>query len=110
MAAFLEGLLFGGKYGKELKDLQQKAAKEPKNIRLRIRIADLLEKMGRRSEAVEAYRNASEEYARQGLLIQAIALNKIILRLDPSKTKIHDQIADLYAQWGRAGEEPPGEM
>jgi cAMP-dependent protein kinase regulator len=108
MAAFLDRLLFGGKYEKELKDLQQKVAQEPKNLRLRVRIGDVLEKLGKRSEAIEAYRGAAEEYGRSGMLIQAIALNKILLRLDPAQSKIHNQLAELYAQWGKPAEEIPG--
>lgn len=110
MAGFLSGFLFGGKYEKELKELRQKSDQDPKNLHLRVRMADLLEKMGRRSEAMEAYRSASEQYARNGFLIQAIAVNKVILRLDPGKSKIHDQIAELYAEWGKMREEFPGQV
>ena len=42
MGGFLGNLFFGGKYEKELKDLEQKAGQEPKNLRLRVRIGDLL--------------------------------------------------------------------
>jgi len=108
MAGFLDSLLFGGKYEKELKDLEQKAAREPKNLRLRVRIGDLLEKLGKRTESIEAYRAAAEGYARSGMLIQAIALTKLILRLDPSESKIHNQLVELYARWGKPEEEMPG--
>ena len=108
MAGFLDSLLFGGKYEKELKELEQKAAQDPKNLRLRVRIGDLLDKLGKRTDSIEAYHAVAEEYARTGMLIQAIALCKLILRLDPTKSKIHLQLADLYAQWGKAEEEIPG--
>ncbi len=107
MAGFLSGWIFGGKYEKELKELRQKAAKAPKNFRLQVRIGDLLEKMEKRDEALEVYRRASEDYARNGFLIQAIAVNKLILRLDPTETGMHGRIAELYAQWGKAGEGVP---
>ncbi len=110
MAGFLEGLFSGGKYEQELKEVQQKAAREPKNLRLRLRMGDLLEKQGKRAEAIETYRTVAEEYARKGLLIQAIALHKLILRLDPTKTKLQEQITALYAQWGSPGEEVPGRI
>jgi CRP-like cAMP-binding protein len=108
MAGFLDSLLFGGKYEKELKELEQKVAQDPKNLRLRVRIGDLLEKLGKRTESIEAYHAVAEEYAKSGMLIQAIALNKLILRLDPTKSKIHHQLAELYAQWGKPAEEIPG--
>ncbi len=105
MVGFLRGKFSGGKWEKELRELQQKTADEPKNFRLRVRMGDLLEKMGRRDEALESYRLASEEYARNGFLIQAIAVNKLILRLAPDRTGIHERIADLYARWGKPEEE-----
>lgn len=107
MAGFLSQLFSGGKHEKELKELRQKASQDPKNLRLRVRIGDVLEKMGRRAEALEIYGWASEQYARKGFLIQAIAVNKVILRLDPTKTILHEQIAGLYAQWGNTGKEIP---
>ncbi len=107
---FLGNLFFGGKYERELKDLEQKAAQDPKNRHLQVRRGDLLEKMGKRVEAIATYQAVAQEYAKDGMLIQAIALDKLILRLDPSRSKTHDQIAELYAQWGKAAEETPPAM
>lgn len=104
MAGFLDGLFSGGKYEKELKDLQKKVTQEPKNFYLLVKIGDLLEKMGKRTEALGAYRNASEKYSQNGFLVQAIAVNKVILRLDPSRSTIHDQLAELYAKREMAAE------
>ena len=101
----MAGLFFGDKYENEMKELQKKAAQDPKNLHLQVRIGDLLEKMGKRADALEVYRKASERYAKEGFLIQAIALNKVILRLDPSRVKIHDQLAELYAKRGIVVEE-----
>jgi len=98
-------LFSGGKYEKELKELQKKASQEPKNLHIQVRIGDLLEKMGNRGEALATYRQASERYAKGGFFFQAIAINKVILRLDPSQTQIHDQLAELYAKRGMMVEE-----
>lgn len=88
----------GGKLEKDLTALQRKAAQEPNNYYLLVKIGDLLEKMGRRAEALRAYHQASEKYAQKGFLVQAIAVNKLILRLDPSQEQIHEKLANLYAQ------------
>ncbi len=104
MTGFLGGLFSGGKYEKELSDLQARAVQNPLNIHLRVRVGDLLERMGKREEALDAYRRASEQYARKGFLIQAIAVNKLILRLDPAQTHIQENLAGLYSQWGLGGE------
>jgi len=101
----MAGLFSEGKYEKELKELQKKAVSDPKNLHIQVRIGDLLEKMGKRVRALEAYRKASDRYAQEGFLIQAIAINKVILRLDPSQVEIHDQLAELYAKRGLVVEE-----
>jgi cAMP-dependent protein kinase regulator len=88
-----------------LKNLRKKIAQEPKNFYLQVKMGDLLEKMGKRAEALEAYRHASEKYSQGGFLVQAIAVNKVILRLDPSQSQIHDQLAELYAKKEMAVEE-----
>ncbi|MGC8811684.1 MAG: hypothetical protein ACP5Q3_15695, partial [bacterium] len=93
------GKLFSpGKLEKDLAELQRKAAQEPNNYYLLVKIGDLLEKMGRRQEALKAYRQASEKYTQKGFLVQAIAVNKLILRLDPTQQEIHDHLAQLYVQ------------
>jgi len=100
MAGFWDHLFSRVKYDKELKELQQKVTHDPQKLHLRVRIGDLLAKMGNRAKAVETYRQASEQYAASGFLIQAIALNKLILRLDPSQKGIPMTLAELYDQRG----------
>lgn len=93
------GKLFSpGKLEKDLAELERKVAQDPHNYYLLVKIGDLLEKMGKRQEAIKAYRQASEKYTQKGFLVQAIAVNKLILRLDPTQEQIQDHLAQLYAQ------------
>jgi len=109
MPGFLEGLFSGGKQEKELKELYQKILQNPKNYHLLVKLGDFLEKKGQRGKALTAYRHAAERFSRNGFLVQAIAVNKIILRLDPSQNEIQDQLANLYTERGiAAGEGPEG--
>ena len=120
MSGFGGAFFSRGKYEKELKELRRKAAQDPRNLRLQIRIGDLLARMGRKAEAVTIYQNVSVQYAANGFLIQAIALNKLILRLDPSEEGIYKSLAELYDQQERvmgeredqklAGEPAPSEQ
>ncbi len=98
-------LFSGGKYARELKELQQRAEKEPNNSRLSVRIGDLLLRLGKKEEALKIYRDASDQYAKGGFLIQAIAVNKLILKNDPSQVQIHQDLAKLYAERGMQAEE-----
>lgn len=103
------GKLFSpGKLEKDLAELERKAAQEPNNYYILVKIGDLLEKMGRRQEALKAYRQASEKYTQKGFLVQAIAVNKLILRLDPTQEEIHDHLAQLYVQRDRLAAELEG--
>ncbi|MDI6753119.1 MAG: cyclic nucleotide-binding domain-containing protein [Thermodesulfobacteriota bacterium] len=105
MAGLLDGLFSEGKYGKEFHDLKKKIAREPKNFYLLVKMGDLLGRMGKRAEALEAYGRASDKISLNGFLVQAIAVNKVILRLDPSRSNIHAQLAELYAKREMVAEE-----
>ncbi len=102
MPGFLERLFSGSKQERDLQELQRKILESPKNYHLLVKLGDLLEKKGRRAEALEAYRKASEEFSRSGFLIQAIAVSKIVLRLDPLPNQIQERLATLYADRGLA--------
>ncbi len=96
MSGFFDSL-FGSKYDREIKELRKKTEKEPQNFRLLVHIGDLLAHAGKKEEALQTYRQASEKYSKNGYLIQAIAVNKIIARLDPSQVQSRS-LAELYAQ------------
>ena len=61
-------------------------------------MADLFIKLGKKDEALEGYRQAAEKYAQKSLVSQAIALNKIILRLDPSQIVVNKVPPGPYSQ------------
>ncbi len=108
MAGFLEEFLSGSKQEKDLRELQQKILQNRKNHHLLVKLGDLLERKGRRADALEAYRAASARFGADGFLVQAIAVNKILLRLDPAQGQIEDQLATLYAERGIAGRKGSG--
>ena len=82
----------------QLAELQRRAQKNPHNLNLQIRMADLFIKLGKKDEALEGYRQAAEKYAQKSLVSQAIALNKIILRLDPSQKEVNKVNPELHSQ------------
>ncbi len=87
-----------GNYKKALGEFQKIVQLDPANLRARLKVGDLLHKLGRSGEAVAQYKQLAHQYVNDGLLIQAISLNKIILRIDPSQEGINRELADLYAQ------------
>jgi tetratricopeptide (TPR) repeat protein len=100
-----------GNYKKALGEFQKITKLEPMDLRARLRVGDLLQKLGRTGEAVAQYKNQlTRHYAKEGFLIQAISLNKIILRIDPSQEGINKELADLYAQTGVSSKMPAKEQ
>ena len=94
----IQRALSGGEWSKALQYLEEYCAKNPKDFRFRQKLAELLERSGRKEESIGEYLKLAEEFAEQGYLIQAISLNKIILRIDPSRKDVNDRLAQLYAE------------
>ncbi len=91
-------LLSRGDWKKALEAFQKHLEKEPEDLRSRLKKAELLEKLGKRKEALTEYQGIAEAYASDGFLLQAISVNKMILRMNPSLREIHERLAQLYAQ------------
>jgi len=83
---------------KALESYQKHCAEEPGNLRSRLKVAELLERLGQKKEATQFYREVAEAYARDGFLLQAISINKVILRMDPSLKEVNERLAQLYIE------------
>ena len=94
-----------GDLKKALEGYRNHCLMEPDDLRSCVKVGEVLERLGRKKEAVEVYRDAAEAYAKDGFLLQAISLNKMILRIDPSALEINDRLALLYQE--RVREEKP---
>jgi len=86
---------------KALENFQKHCVQEADDLRSQLKVAELLERLGQRQEAIQAYQKVSEAYARDGFLLQAISLNKIILRIDPSLNETNERLAHLYIEKSR---------
>lgn len=89
-----------GKWDKALRayvTLTQLDPKEPKNYQ---KVAELRAKLGQKKEAVNAYKQACEVYMSRGFLLQAIAMCKMVVQLDPSEREMEQRLATLYSQRG----------
>jgi len=94
-----------GEWKKALEGFQKHCGQEPEDLRSQLKVAELLERLGQKKEAVRVYRRVAEAYARDGFLLQAISINKIMLRIDPSSKDINERLAQLYSD--RMGETKP---
>lgn len=91
-------LLSRGEWKRALEAFQKHLEMEPDDLRSRLKKAELLEKLGKKKEALGEYQDIAEAYAKDGFLLQAISVNKMILRINPSSREIHERLARLYAR------------
>lgn len=82
--------------------IKKQAEKDP---RIYLRLGDIYRKLNKSQEAVEEYKNAAEVFVKQGFIVKAIAVFKMIIDIDPSKTDVQKRLADLYAKQG-LGQKP----
>ncbi|MCA9580917.1 MAG: hypothetical protein KC416_03925, partial [Myxococcales bacterium] len=70
-------------------ELEKKGKGEPRWPHKR---GDLLRRLGRDEEAIEAYRTAVDFYAARGFLARSIAMAKLILAIDPKRLDILERV------------------
>ena len=87
------------KKSKLLNSLQEKALQNPQDSRVQVRLGDLLTKMGKKKAAIEAYYKAAEYFAQHGFIVEAIAMSKVIMRLDPLAEEIVQKVSELCRKW-----------
>jgi len=81
---------------------------DPRDAGIRQKLAEVLRRSGQVAEAVERYGEVAERFAKDGLLIKAIAICKTILELDPQHGATQAMLADLYGKRAAAaGVRPP---
>jgi len=92
--------LLDGKYPKALEFFEGLHKAEPNDLRTYVKLAELREKTGDSAGAVKDYIMIAKAYAEQGFVVQAIAINKIILRISPEQTEIQERLKELSSERG----------
>ncbi|MDQ6975272.1 MAG: cyclic nucleotide-binding domain-containing protein [Mariprofundaceae bacterium] len=92
--------LLDGKYDQARDFFAQVHAQDPSDIRSFVKLAEMKERTGDTKGAVADYINIASTYAEQGFVVQAIAINKIILRLDPHCTDVKEKLQALSSERG----------
>jgi cAMP-dependent protein kinase regulator len=83
---------------KALERFQDHCAQKPDDLRTRLKVAELLERLGQKEEAAQTYQKVAEGYASDGYILQAISVNKMILRINPSSKDVSERLAQLYSE------------
>lgn len=85
-----------GKIEPAIREYRKLLAENPTDINTLNRVGDLYAKIQRIEEAVEFFSQIGEQYSSQGFFVKAIAIYKKIIKLDPTRLDIYEQLADLY--------------
>jgi cAMP-dependent protein kinase regulator len=84
-------------YDKALEAIKKELWKNPSQLNLRLRQAEILDLKGKRHQALFILRDIAEEQARDGFYARAIAVYKKILKLDPEQN-VHSEMARLIEE------------
>lgn len=87
-----------GKTGAALDTWKRIVAAAPDDIGARQKVAELLAKLGKRAEAVDAYEDVAKRFAEKGLFFKASAVCRVLLGLDPQHQRTLELIATLYTR------------
>ena len=89
-----------GKYKRALSAYLELERLEPRDAQWSKRAAETYRRLGKTKDAVEAYSRSVERYAQSGFLVQAIAVCKVILQIEPKNDEALRQLAQMNEQVG----------
>jgi CRP-like cAMP-binding protein len=91
-------LVSKGKFEKAASVYREVVEADAKDVATRQKLAEALRRAGEIPDAIEEYKQVADRFARDGLLIKAIAICKTILELDPEHGETQQALADLYSR------------
>ncbi len=92
------GYIGKGEIARALLEFKRLAEINPGDLQVQLQIGDLLRKLGREPEALIRYKYILSEYVKKGYLLQAIALSKLILKLDQEDEETLHVLKDLSSR------------
>lgn len=91
-------LVAKGKWPQALEAWRKVTAQAPDDIGAMQKVAEMLVRLEKKSEAVELYESVADRYAQHGLFFKASAVCRVILGLEPGHQKTQERIASLFAR------------
>lgn len=88
----------------ELSEYYRFSEEHPDDIRVHLRIAEVLMKMGKTQKAIEEYIYAAEAYEANNLSQIAAAIYKQILEIDPDQLGVYQTLVDTHLKEGFLGD------
>lgn len=97
-------LLRKGKLPAALEEFKRALAADPQDLVARRRVAEVFARMGRVEDAIAAYQGLAGRHAVSGRILEAIAIGKLILQLDPHHQQTQRALAQFAARRAQAEE------
>ncbi len=88
---------------KAIKDYVQIVKLDPADVRSRQKLAELYVRSNKNSDAYEQYESIAKYFASNGFYLKAIAIYKLMQRLDPDQIAIFNRLAELNEKQGLIG-------
>jgi cAMP-dependent protein kinase regulator len=95
-----------GNWDKALEAYKGALELAPKDLRLGLKVGDCYRKIGENKMAIKYYDRIAQIYSKEGFVVNAIAVNKLILKLDKSFPGIEERLSTLYEEKVKGAEGP----
>lgn len=95
-----EKLVSRGKIESGIKEYRKLLEETPNDISTLNRVGDLYARINRNGEAIDLFSQIARKYTTDGFFVKAIAIYKKIIKLDPTRLDIYEELADLYHKQG----------
>lgn len=92
-----------GQFDRALKDYEQVVTADPKDVKLRQKLAELLIRCNRKEDAIREYTTIAKFYDENGYYLKSIAVYKQLQRLEPANIEISLSLATLNEKQGMIG-------
>lgn len=89
-----------GRVDRAIQEYQKIVAADPRDFRVKLRIAELYIRLKQVGDAVKVYQEVANAYADEGFYLKSVTVYKNILRLNPSLRDVNGKLADLYEKMG----------
>lgn len=93
-----------GNLKRAVKEYEKVLKDDPSDIRTKLKVADLLFRLGDRERATATFQEVAQFYSGQGFLLKAVAVFKQVQKLKPDDVDVHLSLAALYQQIGLVGD------
>ncbi len=91
-----------GKLDRAIQEYTKVLQMDPKDLRLKLRVAELYVKTKKMNEAIRTYQEVADSYCNDAFYLKAVTVYKNILRLNPSLLDVNRKLAELYEKMGLA--------